>query len=38
MFDGEISIRLLPTYLFQIFCKIFVNFKVILKSILDPDD
>ena len=37
IFLGEMSIRILSTTLFQIFCKIILNFKVIVKSIIDPD-
>ena len=36
--DGEMLIRTLRTILLQIFCKIISYFKVIVKSILDPDD
>ena len=38
IFHGEMSIRILSTTLFQIFCKIILNFKVIVKSIIDTDD
>ena len=38
IFEGDISIRTLPTTLFQIFCKIIINFIIIVKSTLDPDD
>ena len=38
IFDGEISMRRLPTTLLQIFCKTILNFKVIVKNIIDPDD
>ena len=38
IFDEEISIRTLPTTLFQIFLKTILNFKVIVKSIIDPDN
>ena len=38
IFHGEMSIRILLTTLFQIFRKIILNFKVIVKSIIDPDD
>ena len=37
-FHGEMSIRILSTTLFQIFRKIILNFKVIVESIMDPDD
>ena len=37
-FDGEMSVRTSQTTLLQIFCKTILNFKVIVKSILDPDD
>ena len=30
--------RTLPTTLLQTFCKIILNSKVIIKSIIDPDD
>ena len=35
---GEMSIRILSATLFQIFCKIILNFKEIVKGIIDPDD
>ena len=38
IFIGEMLIRTLPTSLLQIFCKIILNSKVIVKSIIDPDD
>ena len=38
IFHGEMSIRILSTTLFQIFRKIILNFKVIVESIMDPDD
>ena len=38
IFDGEMSIRTLPTYLLQIFCKTILNFKVIVRSTIDPDN
>ena len=38
LFDGEMLIGTLATTLLQIFCKIILNFLVIVKSILDPDD
>ena len=38
IFEGEMLIRTLPTTLLQIFCKIILNSKVIVKSIIDPDD
>ena len=38
IFDGEMFIRTRPTNLLQIFCKMIVNFKVIVKSMKDPDD
>ena len=31
-------IRILPTALVQIFCDIILNSKVLVKSMLDPDD
>ena len=38
IFDAEMSIRTLPTTLLQIFCKIILISKVIIKSIIDADD
>ena len=38
IFDGEILIKRPPTNLLQIFCKIILNSKVIVKGIIDPDD
>ena len=38
IFDGRMLFRTLPTTLFQIFCKIIVNFQAIAKSIKDPDE
>ena len=38
IFHGEMSIRILSTTLFQIFCKLILNFIVIVKSIIDPDN
>ena len=38
IFDEEMSIRTLPTTLLQIFCKVILNFRVIVKSITDPDE
>ena len=38
IFDEDMSIRTLPTTLLQIFCKISFNSKVIVKSIIDPDE
>ena len=35
LLDGEMLIRTLPTNLLQSFCKIFLNSKVIVKSIID---
>ena len=37
-FEGEIFIRSLPTTLLQILSYIILNFKVLIKSIKDPDD
>ena len=37
-FVREMLIRTLSTNLLQIFCEIFLNSKVIVKSIIDPDD
>ena len=30
--------KMLPTLLLQIFCKIILNFQVVVKNIKDPDD
>ena len=38
IFEGEMLDRTLPTTLFRIFCKIMLNFQVIIKSIEDPDE
>ena len=38
IFDGEMSIRTLPTTLLQFFCKNILNIKVIIKSTIDPED
>ena len=38
IFHGEMSIRILSTTLLQKFCKMILNLKVIVKSIIDPDD
>ena len=38
IFDGEMLIKTLPPTLLQIFCEIFHISKVIVKSIVDPDD
>ena len=38
MFEGEMLVRILPTTLLQLFCKIILNFQVIVKSILNPDN
>ena len=38
LFEWEMLIRTLPTTLLQIFCKIILNSKIIVQSILDPDD
>ena len=38
IFEGEILIRILPTTLLQIFCKIILYSKVINKSMVHPDD
>ena len=38
MFDGELLIRILPTSFFQVFCKIILISKIIVKSIMIPDD
>ena len=36
IFEGEMLIRTLPSTLLQIFCKIILNFKDFIKSIMDP--
>ena len=36
--DGEVLIRTLPTIFHHIFCKIILNFEVIVKSFIIPDD
>ena len=38
MVDGERLVRTLPTTPLQIFCKIILNSKFIVKGIEDPDD
>ena len=38
IFHGKMLIKILSTTHFQIFCKIILNFKVIVKSIIYPDD
>ena len=38
IFEGGLLFRIMPTTLLQIFCKIILNSKVIIKSIIDPDD
>ena len=38
IFEGEMFIRTPYTTSLQAFCKIIGNFKVIVKSIIDPDD
>ena len=37
-FEGGMLIRTLPATFLQIFCKIILNSKVIVKNIIDPDD
>ena len=37
IFEGEMLIRTLAVTLLQMFCKITVNSKIIVKSMLDPD-
>ena len=37
IFEGMIFYRTIPTTLLQIFCKIILNSKVIVKSIVVPD-
>ena len=36
--EGEMSFRTSPTTLLQIFCNMIFNSKVIIDSIIDPDD
>ena len=36
--EGEMLIRIVPTTLLQIFRKTILNYKDIVKSIIDPDD
>ena len=38
IFEGKMLIKTLATTLLQIIDKIIFNFKVIVKSIIDPDD
>ena len=38
IFDGEMLIRTYPTTLPEMFCKIILNFKVMVKSSLGPED
>ena len=38
MFEGEMLNRTIPRNLFQTFCKIIINFQVIIKSLKDSDD
>ena len=38
IFEGEMLFRTSQTTLLQMFYKIFLNSKVIIKSIIDPDD
>ena len=38
IFEGEMLIRILPTTLLQIFCKIILISQAIVKSIENPDD
>ena len=38
VFEEEMLMKTLPTALLQLFCKIFLNLKVIVQSIIDPDD
>ena len=37
IFEGEMLIKTLPTTFLQLFLKIILYFKVIVKSIIDPD-
>ena len=38
LISSGILFMIMPTTLLQIFCKIILNYKVIIKSIIDPDD
>ena len=38
IFQGELLFRILPTILLQLICKIIPNFKVIVISIVGPDE
>ena len=38
IFEGEMVMRTVRTTLLQIFCKIILISKVIIKSIIDQDD
>ena len=37
-FEGGMLLRKMPTTLFQIFCKIILNFKIVTKKTLQDDD
>ena len=38
IFEGEMLFKGLQTTLLQIFCKIILNFKVVIESIIGPDN
>ena len=38
MYDGDMLIRKLSKTLHQVFCKIFLNTRVIAKCNIDPDE
>ena len=38
IFEGEVLIKELYETFLQIFCKIILNFKVIIRSVIDPDE
>ena len=38
IFEGKMLIRTLPTTFLQIFCEENLDFQVIVKSNMDPDD
>ena len=38
LFEREMLIRILPTTPLQIFCEIILNFQVIVKSVIVPDE
>ena len=37
IFEGEIQFRTYPTIALQILCNLTLSFKVIFKSVIDPD-